>query len=232
MFKQAPSQLNLTTDELHLWLVSLLRSPAELDGFLKTFSPDEVERSANIKINKAKKNYIAARGILRILLGRYLKISPEQIVFDYGKAGKPQLLSTDLQFNLSHSGDYAFYGICQSAPIGVDIENEKKDMEFEAIAQRFFSHEEYQAIKALPEKKKCAGFFDCWTKKEAWVKALGTGLRHPLSEFTVSLSSDPIPIRNIHETQHWTLFSVKTIPHYHAAVATKVKPKKIALWSY
>jgi 4'-phosphopantetheinyl transferase len=144
-------------------------------------SPDEQERAARFVFREDRRRYIVARARLRQLLGARLRVSPEKIEFQYGAAGKPALAAShgDLRFNLSHCEDVAVYAFADAAEVGVDVEREREIEDAEAIAERCFSPAERDACRAL-------GFLYCWTRKEAFVKALGSGLSSPLPELDVS----------------------------------------------
>jgi 4'-phosphopantetheinyl transferase len=131
-----------------------------------------------------------------------------------------------LEFNLSHSGDYVLIAVAQEHKVGIDVERIRSDMEFESIANRFFSPNETAELTSLPPKQKTIAFFNCWTRKEAYIKAQGLGLSLPLGSFDVSLASnDPAILRatrpDAEETSRWTLFSLDVAPHYAAALAVE-----------
>ncbi len=134
---------------------------------------------------------MVARGRLRELLGQQLGADPASLAFQYGEHGKPCLsgsaASADLKFNLSHSRGFALLGICAHRELGVDIEFWRSLRDEEALARRYFAAPELQSFLSLPALQRTEGFFNCWTRKEAYIKALGRGLSLPLSGFTVSL---------------------------------------------
>jgi 4'-phosphopantetheinyl transferase len=138
-----------------------------------------------------------ARGRLREQLGSMLSIAPSALKFDYGAHGKPQLASsfasTGLRFNISHSADLALLGISAQRDIGVDVEYWRSLADEEALARRFFSPTEVQAYLQLDPTLRSAGFFNCWTRKEAYVKAVGRGLGLSLASFDVSLAPGDLP---------------------------------------
>lgn len=129
--------------------------------------------------------------MLRRLLGAELQRAPEALVFEAGTHGKPRLAGADagsgLEFNLSHSGDHAMLGCAWRRELGVDIEQWRQMRDEAALVRRFFSPAEQAAYAALPAGRRSRGFFQCWTRKEAYVKAVGRGLGLPLDSFDVSL---------------------------------------------
>lgn len=130
--------------------------------------------------------------MLRELLGRYLLVNPCELRFTYNRYGKPaldrKLHAERLSFNLAHSGGLALYAFTRDGEVGIDIEQLRDDLGSEEIARQFFSVEEITALTALPEHLRTEGFFNCWTRKEAYIKAQGEGLSLSLQSFDVSLT--------------------------------------------
>lgn len=157
-------------------------------------SEDEQERADRLVAGHARRRFTVARAQLRRLLGARLRVRPESVELVYGKRGKPALGRTfadsGLRFNLSHAGDVAIYAFSSKAEVGVDVEAVRTIPDADGIATHAFSRRESEAYRALAERDKPLGFFNCWTRKEAFVKALGKGLSHPLDSFDVSLAPD------------------------------------------
>ena len=132
-----------------------------------------------------------ARGLLRELLGGYLHQSPSSLEFSYGQHGKPLLsggnISSGLCFNLSHSSGLVVYAIARGRNLGMDVEHVRADSAGEDIARRYFSAQEVSDLQMLPPEARVEGFFHCWTRKEAYLKATGMGLQIPLDSFSVGL---------------------------------------------
>ena len=127
---------------------------------------------------------------MRLLLGRYLGLDPASISLVYSAHGKPMLgleARSSLRFNLSHSAGRAVYAISRGRELGVDIEQVRPLVDLEKLAHRFFSTRERTALMALSETDRSIAFYRCWTRKEAYLKALGDGLSRPLSDFDVSV---------------------------------------------
>jgi 4'-phosphopantetheinyl transferase len=166
-------------EKADLVVASLKVDAAPLRALL---SPDEQERAARFVLPEDRRRYIVARARLRQLLGARLGANPDEVELTYGIAGKPLLAPRylrDLRFNVAHCGDTAVYAFADGCEVGVDIEREREIEEADAIAERVFSPAERDACRAR-------GFLYCWTRKEAFVKALGTGLSSPLAELDVS----------------------------------------------
>lgn len=194
MWSQPPEALSLSSGEIHVWRARL-DEPAESqhglqENFLRLLAEDERARASRFHFEKHRRRFVLARGFLRLLLGRYLETKPEEVSFSYGPYGKPALGGerTQLRFNASHSHELALYAFVQDHEIGVDVEFIKKDLKTEEIADHFFSAAEIQSLTTLPDVEKTAAFFRCWTRKEAYIKAIGSGLSHPLDEFDVTLA--------------------------------------------
>lgn len=219
----------LTSSEVHLWLASL-EQPAELvSSFLATLTPDEQARAARFVFEKDRRHFTVARGILRALLGQYLQTPASEIRFTYNAYGKPELQSPMPQpafnFNLSHSHELALYAFAPGREVGVDIEH-MRDIdidEYLAIARSHFSSGEYATLQELPESLRKQGFFNCWTRKEAYIKTRGQGLAIPLDSFDVSLlPSAPAVLLASQEAPHtvaaWSLSIPSVPPDYAAAL--------------
>jgi 4'-phosphopantetheinyl transferase len=146
-------------------------------------SADERHRAGRFAFARERRRYIVARARLRQLLGERLGAAPESLQFVYHPHGKPalerRLGQRDLRFNVSHCGGVAAYAFAEGREVGVDVEREREIEDAEAIAERCFSPAERDACRVL-------GFLYCWTRKEAFVKALGSGLSSPLLELDVS----------------------------------------------
>jgi len=165
-------------------------------------SPAERQRASRFAFDRDRLRFMVARAQLRELLAVRLDVPPESIELAYGERGKPALGrhfgDSDLRFNVSHSGDVAVYAFSHGREIGVDVEAVRTIRDADDIAARFFSRRENEAYLALDPCDKPLGFFNCWTRKEAFIKALGHGLYQPLDSFEVSLApGDPARILSI-----------------------------------
>jgi 4'-phosphopantetheinyl transferase len=183
------NKLELPANEVHVWLANLNDyAPQRLRGLL---AEDEVRRADRFVFERHSNHFIVARGLLRQLLASYLHRKPAELIFDYEEKGKPLLGGAQagwLKFNLAHSHELAVYAFSRERQLGVDLEFIRKDLADEEVAERFFSEREVAALRALPGQQKREGFFNCWTRKEAYIKARGEGLSMPLAEFAVSLA--------------------------------------------
>jgi len=206
-----------------------------------TLSTDECQRAERFYFQRDRRRFTVARGVLRSILSQYLGLAPQQLRFCYGPHGKPALVSTSgparLHFNVSHSHELALYAITYDRHIGVDVEHIRTDFACEAIAERFFSPPERAVLRCLPPQVKYEAFFNCWTRKEAYIKACGEGLSLPLDQFDVSLAPG-VPAALLatrwapHEAARWTLRDIVPGPGYAAALAVEGHGWRLACWQW
>jgi 4'-phosphopantetheinyl transferase len=217
-----PEQLELGDDEIHVWRVHLDFEETELDRFESTFTPDEKVRANRLLFRRDRNVFVATRGVLRQLLGRYLSYSPADLEFDYGPQGKPflreEFLKRSIQFNVSHSHGLALLAFTVGRNLGVDIEFVRPDFAAYDIAERYFSPLELMELRALPPSLRAEGFFLGWTRKEAYVKAKGQGLQLPFEKFHVSLTPGRPERLQSGDSFRWNLRSLRPDPRYAGAL--------------
>ncbi len=238
VWKTAPEQLELTFGEMHVWGVSLLPAAPLLKRFKDTLSPDEHTRVKRFKFPRLRRRFIASQGYLRHILGRYLQQPPHALEFQRTERGKPFLSipqAHNVCFNVSHSHDMAVYGIMLEHEIGIDVEYLRPMPDAEQIATRFFSASEQVSLLALPAEQRVPAFFRCWTRKEAFIKAIGEGLYYPLDKFSVSLTpNEPARLLTVadkpEEAACWSLHEFKPAPDYIAALAVRSPVTHIKYW--
>ena len=216
----------LREKEVHVWCANLEPGADQLAALEETLTDAEVERANRFRFWRQRRRYVAGRGILRVLLGRYLDLNPAEVNLSYNEFGKPFLNTNRLQFNLSHSEGVALYAFCLAEDIGVDLEKIRAINDAEGIAARFFSPNEYSRLQALPAENRSAAFFACWTRKEAFIKAEGEGLSFPLDDFDVTFSPGEEPRLitlggSTEKAENWTLFSLVPAAGYAAALAVR-----------
>jgi len=220
----------LGPSEIHVWHLDLARGPAEVEAFSLLLSPDEIQRAQRFRFEANRNEFIVCRGTLRALLGSYANVSPKELRFAYSEYGRPMLVteSSDrhLDFNVSHSGGLAMLGFARGRKVGLDIEKIRRDFGTSEIAERFFSEAERSALLDLPQDQRHEAFFRCWTRKEAFIKALGEGLSHPLDQFDVSLAPDIqaqlLATRpDAREVQRWTMWNIQAPLGYAAALVAE-----------
>jgi 4'-phosphopantetheinyl transferase len=157
-------------------------------------SADEVARAGKSVFPQHRHRFSAMRSVLRRVLGGYAQVSPGSFTFLYGAKGKPSLGGDqnrlNLRFNVSHSSGLGIIAITSGREVGVDVETRGEIVDYMGLARRFFSPREHQPLAALPEELGQKAFLRCWARKEAYIKALGTGLSCPLRSFAVSVSPE------------------------------------------
>jgi 4'-phosphopantetheinyl transferase len=180
------------TKDVEIIVGELDCTPEALQRLAALLSVAERARAGRFKFEDHRRRYIVARGRLRSLLAERLDTAPESIEIACGSRGKPMLggrfFECGLHFNVSHSENVAVYAFADRREIGIDIEAVREIRDMDSIAARVFSAREHEAYLNLEASKRALGFFNCWTRKEAFVKALGDGLRYPLDSFEVSLA--------------------------------------------
>jgi 4'-phosphopantetheinyl transferase len=224
-----------------VWRISLDLPAATVKSLESTLSADERGRAARFRIPGGRERYIAAHACLRDILVRYLDCEPGQLMFSTNDYGKPSLRGHKLEFNLSHSGDFALVAVTRQRKVGVDLERIRSEMEVESIARRFFSQSELREWLAVPPDQRQIAFFHCWTRKEAFIKAHGSGLSYPLKNFDVSLTPGETALLRAtrpdpEESARWTLLSLEVAPSYAAAVAVgqglQANNLQVRLWDW
>lgn len=179
--------------------------------------------------------FTVARGLTRIVLGEYLSLQPSDLKFDLLPHGKPMVAPVQnpdkIEFNIAHSGNMIVMAFAIGIRVGVDVEWSGREIgDRDAIAERFFAPGEVSRYQALPEEEKHRAFVNCWTRKEAFVKAIGDGLSMPLSDFEVSFERDQ-PARIISDTANaWSVYSWEPKFDYAAALVaerTNQKPARV-----
>jgi len=176
-------------------------------------SESERQRASRFTFERDRRRFIAARATLRRLLAARLGVHPEDVELVYGRHGKPALggrfANSELRFNVSHCDDLAVYAFVRCREVGVDVEAVRWFADADDVAARFFSKSENKAYAALDSLDKPSGFFNCWTRKEAFIKAIGDGLNHPLQSFDAPRISG------------WEIENFVPAPGFIAAVATE-----------
>jgi 4'-phosphopantetheinyl transferase len=214
----------LTHDEVHAWWARLDAPDWRVGQLAQTLAPDELDRAARFHARRDRERWIVARGLLRERLGAYSGCSPKSVRLEYGPFGKPALVNSSVRFSVSHSDNLAVFALAHEREIGVDVEAIRPSFDLDRLAEDFFSPIERAALRRLRSTQRVAGFFNCWTRKEAFVKATGMGLSQPLDEFDVELVPGRPPrviaIRaDPYAAQHWTLAALDPLPGFAAAVA-------------
>jgi 4'-phosphopantetheinyl transferase len=240
IYPRGPGTPRLDPDELHLWSARLC-PPASVEQRLRqSLDDDERARATRFMMAHDRTRFVVAHGLLRHVLGRYLRVAPELIQYRYANRGKPSLVlprgAPRLQFNLSHSEDLALFAIVLRRSVGVDVERVQPGRDTAGISARFFSPSEAAAMRALGPDAQVEAFYNGWTRKEAYIKARGEGLSLPLDSFDVSLTpGEPAALLRAaggrREVRRWELVGLTPAPGYAAAVAVEAGIRRIVGWT-
>ena len=218
----------LRDGEIHVWRASLDRPAPSVLALRALLSEDERARADRFLLEHHRRRFAVCRGLLRVVLGRYLNRPPERLAFAYGPSGKPTLAGpAPLLFNVSHSDELAVYAVARDREISIDVERVRPVAQPENIADHFFSPPERHALRAVPPERRLEAFYDCWTRKEAYVKARGEGLGHPLDQFAVSFGPGaparlmPVSADSAREIAGWSLQALSPGAGYVGALAAR-----------
>lgn len=230
------SHLELGINEIQIWAVDLEVWPDQVQRWAATLSADERERADRFVFARDRLRFTVGRSVLRTLMARYTGVPEAAIRFRYADKGKPELAEGGLHFNVSHSEALLVAAFTRSSPLGIDVERARELPDAERIAKRFFSAVEFETLRRLPAHRREEGFFNCWTRKEAYVKAVGGGLQIPLDRFNVTL--DPkaeVKFLAIEDDRAaaatWSLFHLEPKPGYIGALAIEGRGWQLSSWS-
>ena len=228
--------LSLGDDDVHLWEADLDARDLDSDQWTYLLSDDEMARAQRFHFERDERRFIRAHGMLRSLLGVYLKAKPSVLTFDYGSNQKPQLAlpwaESGLSFNIAHSQQIGIFAFTRNREIGVDIECIRDIADMDGIAETNFHRNERASLQAMPPGERKAAFFRCWTRKEAFIKAIGQGLSHPLDQFDVSVAAgkpDRASVIDHGLGSKWEIWDVPIGSIGSAAVAVQGKGLKITI---
>ena len=236
-WSEAPESLSLSAGEVHVWRVELEQPEHLLEKFRGTLEQQELDRASRFHFEKHRRHFVVARGVLRQLLGQYLDTQPSVLSFAYGAYGKPALdgehKHSGLRFNMSHSHELALFAFAEDRELGVDVEHIRADFASEDIARNYFSRREVETFNALPKHDQVAAFFRCWTRKEAYIKAIGKGLSQPLDQFDVTLAAEqPAALLwcNEDDASRWSMTNLEVGSGYAGALAVEGQVSRIRCW--
>ena len=242
----APSpagSFRLASDEVHTWCAGLDVPPETSARLYTTLSSDERSRSARFRFERDRQRFIVAHGVLRDLLGCYLRIQSGQVSYAYNAFGKPDLsfeFGGRLKFSLSHSAGLALIAIADDSNVGVDLETIRAHSDYLEIARRFFSATEIDQLMLLPNHLRAEAFLGYWTKKEAYLKSCGYGLAIPMNWFSVPLTTDPaqtpvdpqVASNDIVPVRRWSFHTLHPAPGYIGAVAIEGSGWRLSQWQW
>jgi 4'-phosphopantetheinyl transferase len=229
-FPMREGGLRIEPREVHVWRAELRQAVHVIDGLRATLDTEELSRANRFVFERHRLRYVAAHGMLRQLLSAYVGIAPDRIELGRARYGKPYLLGdgarSALRFNLAHSSDLMLVAIGVRRELGVDLEFIGRRRDVAGIARHFFSPNEVTTLTALPADERLAAFYRCWTRKEAYIKACGRGLKMRLDDFDVSL--EPGVSRGLlrsalatDEPERWRFADLRAGPGFEAALAVE-----------
>lgn len=238
--RAAPHPLELAEGEVHVWAVPLDPAPERVEALGCLLSEDEWARAWRFRFEVHRRRFVVGRGVLRTLLGAYLATPPARLAFTYGERGKPDLAAAGagppLFFNLSNSHELALLGVTREREVGVDLEHLKPMAELDKIAERFFAPPESATLLDLPPAERERAFFRCWTRKEAYLKAVGVGLAAPLDSFVVTLGpGEPPRMLSLRGDPaagaRWRYWHLEPAPGYLGALAVEDAELTLRCWT-
>jgi 4'-phosphopantetheinyl transferase len=238
---EPPEILAPGQSEIHVWKINLA-TPAAVARLEIFLSAEEREQAARFHFVADKRRFTVRRAVRRQLLAACLEKKPEAVHIRLSSHGQPAIVGQEgaggLRFSCSHSADWGLVAIASGIELGVDLEQHRPLADAEGLARTYFSDAEIRELAGLPESLKTAGFFNCWTRKEAFVKAIGLGLAFPLNRFSVSLApGQPAVLLDVAEdcgpAKKWTMVSLEPSADYSSALVFegKAAPVKFFQWN-
>jgi 4'-phosphopantetheinyl transferase len=235
----AEGQPRLAPGVVHVWYLPLDLAAEQVEALYASLSDDERERAARYHFERHRRRFITCRGQVRGILARYVNGEPANLRFRYGPRGKPALgagaSDAALEFNVSNSEEVALLAVALDRELGVDVEHVREPRDFEALARQFFARSEVEQLRSLPEDQRREAFFHCWTRKEAVLKAVGTGLAFPLDKVVVTLApGDPARLVAYDDdpagATQWWLAGLAPRSGYVGALAARGSPLEVQCW--
>jgi 4'-phosphopantetheinyl transferase len=229
MWDSPPEDLELDAGYIDVWRTQIDLPEDEIDSYVATLSQEEQDRAARFTFPDKYEEYVVSRGLLRKALAHVLKQPATEFQFEYTDSKKPYLpikyANKTVSFNISHSHGQALVAISLDRNIGIDIEKIRSDVEYEKLALRFFSEAEHHELMQISADERARSFFAIWTRKEAFVKAIGKGIAFGLSEFDVNISPEEPPVMlatrwNPEDVSLWSMATIDAENNFMATLAT------------
>jgi 4'-phosphopantetheinyl transferase len=236
-WKAGPAKPAIWQNEVHVWRVRL-DAPWSWT-FDEALSPEDRTRADRFKFKSDRRKFCVARASLRLILARYLQDKPASLQLQSNEFGKPSLAdqkrSQGIRFNLSHSNELALIAITRDREVGIDVEFMRSEFVSDEVAAHFFSRVEVEQFRSVPATLRTESFFNCWTRKEAYIKARGEGLSCPLDQFDVFVApGTPAMLLEsrvgVNETERWSFHDIKAGDQYAGSVAVENGFSRLVLW--
>ena len=236
-----PANMELSENHVDIWRTALDLPQQQIDEYSSILSPSELARAERFKVERKQREYIISRGLLRRVLGHVLRRDPSVFEFEYTEHDKPHLAinwhGKPVHFNISHSHERTLIAVTLNHLVGIDVEHIRGNVEFRKLARRFFSAQEERDLSIYTEAELPPVFFACWTRKEAFVKALGDGIAFGLKEFSVSENpyGQEVALATHWDpgaAESWSLINIPAGPDYMAALAVAGRNLNIRYWEY
>jgi 4'-phosphopantetheinyl transferase len=235
----APTTLPvLAGEDVHVWFIDLEEAQRNAAALMAPLSPGERARGDRFHFPRDRFQFCATRGILRHLAGAYLGSAPSRLEFEAGACGKLRLAGSSsdrFAFNVSHSAGFALIAASPRGELGVDIEAARPIADRDALAGQFFSAAEIAGLQSLEPGSRDEAFFTCWSRKEAYVKAVGDGLSYPLEAFDVTFVPGDVVRLTVpsdsQESSRWALEALPAPPGYAAALVTEGR-RSVSCWTW
>ncbi len=217
----------MKSEEVHVWAIDLDALPETENFFCSSLSHEEKSRRDKLVFERDRNRFALAKEIQRRILSHYILVQPAFVQYYYNKYGKPELISKNqIGFNISHSDGMLLFAAASCRKVGIDIEKIIDIKDILLIAESYFSISEVKELKNLPEQARTDAFFTCWTRKEAFIKAIGDGLSYPLKDFSVSVSPGSKPeLKHLKgNSEHsicWSIFDLSPPDKFKAALVVE-----------
>ena len=227
--------LELRQEEIHLWQADLHGNMAALPALAATLAPDELARAWQLRLERDRTAYILAHGMLRTILARYQGSTPGKLVFRHGPAGKPELTSRAVRFNMSHADDLVLCAVSLLRDVGVDVERVRPEVD-QVVGRRLASPRARRLLQTLPQPARRRAFFQTWTRMEAYAKARGHG--PTLDEATFERFLDlrnPVlspPPGDGGQQERWWIHDFSPREGYVAALAMQGGEPRLRFWEW
>ncbi len=238
-WKPIPDDFQLSHLTVDVWSFSLDLTDDEIKSLFALLNEEEQQRAERLKVSSKNQQFVISRARLRQTLSPFLACSAKEVCFEYLEHGKPQIACdqnrSGLAFNLSHSANQTLIAVTLAGEVGIDIEVIEKRTDITKLAGRFFSEKEQQALTDITDDRRRQAFFSCWSRKEAFIKAVGDGLSYGLGNFTVSVEPEPGPVElSLPDTADvsdmWSVWDIPVEAAFKAAVAVSRPDVELRCW--